>query len=302
MGNSFLKRLPPLPDQFKSALKDRVIIFDADILAYQVTAAATRLPTAIRNFQRGIQELMFLTQSSYARVHLTSQDSYKCGRHLIIASKPYQVGRLGKDKPNLLEPLREAMVLEDNWLPQFEVMLHRELEADDQCIIDSYYYKERGVVNVSDKDLRQTPYPIYEHRTGEVLTCDGVGELWWHTTEGGGRNLEGHGRIFFWAQMLMGDTADDIRGLEQGYGKKYGAVNTYQVLHELKCENEIANLVIDLYKSNDQNPYPEAYLLHMLRYASDSVFDMFDEIEWTNSNKEFLNECEEREWFVEGDV
>lgn len=299
---SQLRKLPKLTPQFSAPVEGRVLIFDADILAYQVTATVKRLPTAIRNFQRGIQELMFLTNSTYARVHLTASGSYKTGRHLVIASKPYQVSRDGKGKPPLLEPLREAMTNPEHWLPQFEVTLHRVLEADDQCIIDSYFYKDNGVVNVSDKDLRQTPYPIYEHRTGEVIKCEGVGKLWWHTTEAGNQNLEGHGRIFFWAQMLMGDTADDIRGLERGYGKLFGSKSTYDALHGLDCEHDIANLVVDLYRSGNQNPYPEGYLLHMLRSASDTIHDVFDNIHWTETNKEFLDECESREWFIEGDV
>lgn len=300
MSNRFKSRLPNLKSQFTAPDPEKVLIYDADILAYQVSATVKTLPTAIRNFQRGVQERMFLAGCGKAAVHLTASDSFKTGRHLIKAFKPYQGNRDNKAKPGLLEPLREAMANPNNWLDDFiEVTLHREIEADDQAMIDSYYYKERGVVSSEDKDLRMTPYSFYEHRRGVVLPPCGLGSLWLHVTEGGKEALEGHGRIFFWAQMLMGDQADNIRGLDRGYGKQYGPKGALEALDGIDCEHEAANIVVDLYKSGNQNPWPEAFLLHMLRSPADTIHDKFGEIEWTPQNEEFLNECDERDWFAQ---
>lgn len=305
MFKELRKRADAQPSQFDRAEKGRVLILDGDSDAYVITAKVKTLPTAIRNFQLAVLEHMFMARAESAEVHLTSTGSHKAGRNLIKAAKPYQGNRDGKSRPPLLEPLREAMALEENWLPQFTVELHSELEADDACMISSYYLRERGVLSSDDKDLRVTPWPYFERRTGQVLEPCGWGSLWEHVTPGGSFSVEGHGEIFLWAQMLMGDSADNIQGILKYKGKRCGPVGTWDLLgnlpEELNNPEYVINLVLDGYRESDQNPLPEGWLLHMMRSRDDDFYQYLTQQPISKENWAFIEECLDRDWFDEGD-
>lgn len=286
-----------LTDQFGGMVPGRTLILDGDSACYVIAAKVKTLPTAIRHFQMRVLQLMFLTKSESAIVHLTASDSLKAGRMGILAAKPYQGNRTGKAKPNMLEPIRQAVADESSWLPEFRVELHRELEADDACMMDSYRLKDEGVLASDDKDLRSTPYPYYEQTSARVMAGAGFGEIWPERTEGGTLKLIGQGPKFFWAQMLMGDTADNVAGLRKYKGGLVGPAKTFELLGKLTDENEVANFVIDAYKQIDQNPLPEGWLMWLLRWPGDNFWKYLESLELTVENKTFLQSCLSREWF-----
>ncbi|MGL5262762.1 MAG: hypothetical protein ACRC9P_10330, partial [Bacteroides sp.] len=258
--------------------------------------------TAINRFKLGVAEMMYLTESETALVHLTHKDCLKANRGKILGVKPYQANRKGNDPPKLLHPLRDECAKPENMLPEYNAVLHMHVEADDACMIDAYRLKDNGILMSEDKDLRQTPYPFYDNYTGKIIKAKGIGSLWEHVTEAGNTSLHGIGRIFFWAQMLMGDTADNIGGLQYFEGQRIGHKRTYQVLEgffEDREEHAVANFVVDAFRGIDQNPIPEGYLLHMMRQWGDSFWDVCKEIDWTSKNKEFIMDCVKRKWIEE---
>ena len=287
-----------LPAQFERRVPGRTLILDGDGLCYRVSATVKRIDTAIRKYQQEVLTLMFLTQSQYATVHLTAKDSWKNGRFEVQATKPYQGQRKGKAKPPLLEPLREAVAMRENWLDEYNVILHRELEADDGIIIQAHQLGESGIVYSEDKDMRMTPYPYWEIERGVLLPSTGYGNIWEKYTPAGTLKVLGHGRKFFWAQMLMGDSADHIQGIQRYYGKLCGPSMALSVLESVQCEHECANVVLDAYREADQNPHPEAHLLWLLRTRTDKVQDYFDVLALSEHNRRFLNECNSRDWFT----
>jgi len=235
-------------------------------------------------------------------VHLTAHDSAKANRHFVNAVKPYQGQRKGKDKPSLLEPLRQAMADRSNWLPEFEVFYHREVEADDGMMHDAYVYKENGVIRSEDKDLRMTPYPYWDIKTGRLMQGEPVGWLAIDFTPSGTVKCIGQGPVFFWAQMLMGDTADHIQGILRLNGSLCGPKGAYDALHPLitsdpACIHTVANFVISAYRAIDQNPISEGFLLWMQRWPGDSVLQYFSELELTDINRRYIYECYTRNWF-----
>lgn len=290
-----------LPDQFVDrTVKGRVCLFDADTLVYKMSAVYKQLPTMVKNFKIETLGILFDCDAETGRLHLTHKDCLKAGRNNIVGVKPYQGNRTGSAKPPLLHELRDEVALDVNQLPQYTTQLHMQVEADDACMIESYRYKQDSVLYSEDKDLRQTPYPFYDKYQGKIVQAVGIGSLWEHVTEMGNMSVHGIGRIFFWAQMLMGDTADNIGALQYYAGKRIGGVRTLDILTpfcDTEDESEVANLVIDGYRTSDQNPYPEGYLLHMMRAWGDSFHDVVMELEWTKANKEFLEECVTRKWF-----
>lgn len=285
-----------LPDLFGGYTKDRVLILDGDGPCYVASSTAKRLDTAVKRFQEKVLTLMYLTGSTSCRVHLTARDSEKFGRGRVIASKPYQGNRKGKAKPPLLEPLREAVAENSTWLPEYSVVLHKFYEADDGMMQDAYLHKEDGVIYSDDKDLRMTPYLYYEQGRGEVMPSQPHGFVSLKHTPAGTAKLAGQGPMFFWGQLLMGDTADNIRGLQLYQGSLCGAVGAYKILMDVRDTTEAANIVIDAYREINQNVIAEAWLLWLTRTHDDNVIKYFSELNLSEANAAFVQDCIHREW------
>jgi hypothetical protein len=245
---------------------------------------------------------MFLVKAEHCLIHLTASGSDKAGRFRIKATKPYQGNRDGKPKPALLEPLRQAVAHRENWLSEYEVTLHHLLEADDGMIMDAYRLKEHGVIWSADKDLRMTQYPYWEMSTASIVHPGEFGSLFLKSTPAGQQKCLGYGRLFFWAQMLMGDTADNIAGLTRLEGKLCGPVAAYNYLYDAPSESAAADRVIDAYRLNDQNPLPEAWLLWLLRWPGDNFWEYAQSLNLSDNNWRFLDECRARDWFSTAEV
>lgn len=285
-----------LPGQFEGAVAGRTLILDGDGPCYVASATAKRLDTAMRNFQQNVLKLMFLTNSEDCRIHLTARDSDKHGRFRVIAAKPYQGQRKGKSKPALLEPLREAVADNSTWLAEYQVMMHRELEADDGMMQDAYRLKDNGVICSEDKDLRMTPYPYYEARKGVVQAGEPVGWVSIAHTPAGNPKLIGQGPLFFWAQMLAGDTADNISGVLRYNGRLCGVAGAYDALKDIRAIPEAANVVIDAYRAIDQNVLAEGWLLWLTRWPGDNVHKYISSLDLSAENAAFVQDCLHRRW------
>ena len=269
----------------------RVLILDADGAAYRACSSAKTLPTALRRFCTEVLEYQFLTNSTDVRAHLTASGGFKGGRGLVQAFKPYQGNRAGKAKPALLEPLRELLgspAAVDMGLPaEWFVCLNRYWEADDACTMDSYVLRDKGLVVSDDKDLRMTPYPYWELSLGAASTIPNrFGYI---------RNADktypiGHGTKYFWLQMLMGDTADNIRGLDRLDGRLCGQVGAMDFLSGVECENEAANKVLWAYARNGQDPLCEAQLLWMRRFQEDCAYTYLMELDLDASLRTWLKQ------------
>lgn len=289
--------LPDLPDQFKPS-GYRVLIMDGDAACYEASSKYVKLDTAVRCVHMKILEAMFLTNCKKARVHITPAGCKKAGRGNLIGIKPYQGNRKDKEKPPLLEALRQNIqgLLKDK---NIEVFAHYDIEADDAVVQDSYYYGNDGLVYSPDKDLRMVVYPYYDLSTGRILTVSNrLGNIVLASTSSGLRHPEGQGLKFFWWQMLMGDTADNIRGLDKYRGKNIGMVKSYEILNPIKNELEVATKVLSMYREIDQNPFPEAYALWLLRSPADSFMAYLKELipGLPEDLVEWLRECFKRKW------
>ena len=284
-------------DQFKPSM-DRVLIMDGDAACYEAASKYVKLDTAIRCVHMKILEAMFLTNCKKARVHITPAGCLKAGRMNLIGIKPYQGNRKDKKKPELLEALRQniSALLNDK---NIEVFAHYDIEADDAVVIDSYYYRNKGLVYSPDKDLRMVVYPLYDLDTGRVCTiADPFGDISISSTESGLPHPRGQGLKFFWWQMLMGDTADNIRGLDKYQGKNIGMKKAYELLKPIKDEVTAAIVVLSAYKEINQNPLPEANMLWLLRNEADSFQKHLAELTPSMPQElvQWLRDCYKRKW------
>lgn len=291
--------LPELGDQFAGMVAGRTLLFDGDFALYAVSATVKTLPTAIRRYQQRVLEAIFLAKAQDASVHITSTQSWKNGRGYMLGAKPYQGNRTGKEKPALLEPLREAMARPENWLDDFTITLHRTLEADDGLMIEAYARQNNAVMRSGDKDLRLTPYLYYEEDTANVVQAEnsGFGSIWEAFTEGGTLKGLGLGRKFAWLQMLMGDPADNVQGILSLNGKRCGPANALAALTDITDEDECANYVIEAYSKIDQNPLPEGHCLWLLRSHDDQFTKYLQQLKFSKTNQEFLMDCFSRRWY-----
>lgn len=281
-----------LDNQFAVASSGATVLIDGDILAYNVTANVAKLSTAIRRFQQEVLKAVFLTGAERAIVHLTSSSGDKNKRKLIVADLPYQSNRAGKAKPPLLEALRVSMSKESNWLDMFECYLWEDMEADDALMIDAYRLKDKGIMYSVDKDLRQTPHPYYEIKTGKLFPAlDGIGWVDLRYTEGssGAGKLTGHGELFLWTQMLAGDKVDNVKGLRKAHGKNIGDTSAVAEMQGITDREEMIDKVMWLYSAIGQNPIPELWMLYLLQAPDKTAIDYLMELPMSIKMKKWID-------------
>lgn len=263
----------------------RVLILDADGPAYRAVTTAKTLPTAMRRFVQHVLELQFLTNCTEVRLHLTAKGSKKAHRKHYPTHWVYQEKRGASPKPPLLEPLRMAVFDSyergDGLIPvDWYVDMHHYWEADDGMIMDAVRFGDEAVIWSEDKDLRLTPGPYFEVKTGRTDYIENrfgwIGEDY---TPAGKLKVIGHGTKFFWAQMLMGDSADRVRGLDKLDGKNIAEAGTLEFLSGFTDESAAANAVLSAYVRHGQNPLSEAECLWLRRSQEDSAFRYLMELD-----------------------
>lgn len=287
-----------LPSQWSVPKPHHTVILDGDGLCYRAASTAVKFSTMMRHAQQEILKVVYLTGAGNCRVHLTAADSTKFKRFEVAAYKPYQGTRTGRAKPALLESVRCGLLTEEYSLPNVDVFLHKDQEADDAMMIDSYSLGEMGIVYSEDKDLRMTPYPYWDIHTGTLLKTDEVGFVDIRWTPAGRSKLIGHGPMFFWGQMLTGDTADNIKGLKRYQNALCGPVKAVEVLGAVKCVSTAANIVIDAYRRVGQNVLAEGWLLHLKQGPFDDVIQYFESLALSKENSEFVQECKDTLWVI----
>ncbi len=288
--------LAGLPPQFDTPVPGRTLILDGDGPAYRAASTVKTLPTAIRRYVTLVLEAMYLANCDSVRIHLTAKGSKKAHRGLYPTFWPYQAKRAGKAKPALLEPLRNAIfdaVNNEHELipPGWFCELHHYWEADDGIIMDGASYRDTCVVYSEDKDMRLTQAPYFEMSTGLVDFIDNrFGYIAEAYTDGGTLKVKGHGTKFFWAQMLMGDSADRVRGLDRYEGKLIAERGALDVLMPIKDESEAANHVLCAFAKIKQNPLAEAEMLWLRRSHEDCAYRYLTELDLLPPLRQWLDD------------
>ena len=266
-----------LPDQFPPAVPGRVLLLDADFPAYAASATVKNLDTAVRRFQTLVETQRFLVNAETVRVHLTESGCQKLRRFDYPTVKPYQANRDGKAKPPLLGPLRRAIPTLD-WESHWSIHSWRDREADDGLMMDSCIFGDSAVMVSGDKDLNITPGPLWIADEGRIdYIPDRFGWIKLKQTTNGNK-VVGHGTKFFWAQMLMGDQADNVQGIIRLNGKLCGAVGAYNALEGITSESDAAEFVLRAYIAAKQNPLAEAECLWLRRSLLDDAHAYLSEL------------------------
>ena len=228
---------------------------DADYLAYYAAGNDQTSPGRARlNALGKIEAMQAMTGSERTVLHLTAQESNKGWRGLLATTRPYQGQRLPR-KPNNWRSLRDWM--ETYQGPAFKSKIWTDREADDGIAYHSTVLgSDLAAIATADKDMRMfggvhidwTTYDIVQVPHGAYKIMGSNGKL--------------YGTKWFWQQMLQGDTADNIPGLERytkpnGTPGRVGEKTAVKLLASVETHSEAAATVIQLYQDTYQDDWPE---------------------------------------------
>lgn len=152
-------------------------------------------------------------------VHLSASGGNKGLRYHIATVKDYQGQRDGSRRPKNWEGMRTFLEEQLNGV-EFTVKIWKDREADDGVAAAARFAHEKGRVPVifsRDKDFRMIPGLHIVWTTYEAVWLK-PGTFSLVATED---NLV-YGDKWFWMQMLQGDGADNIPGLEKQPAKEAG--------------------------------------------------------------------------------
>ncbi len=184
---------------------------------------------ARHSVKNSIQKILTDCHCTNYTVYLTSTD--KSNFRYKVDPK-YKESRSKTKRPHYYKELREYLI---RYHPTVEVFGY---EADDALGI---HQTSHTIIASIDKDLRMIPGKHYNIISGEMeeITKDGHLSL---IENGKKRKLVGGGILWLYAQMLLGDSVDDIHGVP-----RCGPVKVYNLLKD-KTLQEAKEVVVKQYK------------------------------------------------------
>jgi len=209
--------------ELPAPVKGRVLHVDADFLAYQCSAEKVdgsdqkTFDDMKHNAGVIVNTMKLLAGATDVHLHLTPSGSDKGRRFELAIQREYQGNRQDKPKPRYLHIMRDYMA------GAFPATNHFLCEADDGMSSQQYAailagQADKSIIASKDKDLNQVPGLHLDWDTGTIIEAGTFGEVYLRTRPSGTKVLSGYGQKFFWAQMLVGDTADNIQGLPKLVG------------------------------------------------------------------------------------
>ena len=236
------------------------VIIDADSLVYKLGFAleeVTNLKTVEHTLQSEIDTIVETVRKVFVNIDapdiIISAPGKSNFRFEIAKTKEYKGNRIAA-KPKHYDFLRTLLLA----MPNSQMVSGQ--EADDTIADMTAINPEKTVVATVDKDLLQNPgwyfipsgkRPIF------YVDKDTVGVLLLERASGNKPCLFGTGTIWLHAQMLLGDTADNIPGI-----KGYGVMKVYNLLKGLTRGIDIEAAVMDAYiKAGVVDRYQEIYTL-----------------------------------------
>lgn len=213
-------------------------LIDADLICYRVgfTTETEDLGIAIWRADEMLDNILVNTEATSYRLFLTGDNNFRFG-----VDPEYKAHRKDKPKPLHLKDLREHLI--NKWNAN---VIHNK-EADDALGIEQCKAEPATTVICSiDKDLDMIPGMHYNF----------IKDLHYYVHEPAATR-------FFYKQLLMGDVADNIKGIH-GIGPKKSA----GLLDHLKTEAEMFETVQNLYQ-DDRKMLSNGKLLWIWRKEND---------------------------------
>jgi 5'-3' exonuclease len=230
-----------------------ILLLDGDILAYRTAASVEfeSLPLGVYRINELVQRLKEETNSTEVEIYLSGSGNFR--KEL---DPEYKANRKDTPKPIHLEALREHLVV------AYKAKVTDGIEADDAIAIQATQYTENNVaftICSLDKDFKQIPGKHYRWEfTGTTVTPKGERKQWTKPAESF-YVTPLDGLKYFYKQLLIGDKADNVKGVWQ-----VGQIKADRYIDHLTCEQEMFETVRDLY-GDDERFLKNGQLLWLLR-------------------------------------
>lgn len=180
---------------------------------------------AIQNARTLIDKIMKQTGADSMIIYISGNTNF---REDIATIKPYKGNRADLKKPEYYPKIKEYL------LKHYPCVVTVGIEADDAMTIEQCADETNSTIICSiDKDLDMVPGWHYNWSLDRVYKVDTFGSLEYDSKK---NKLRGTGLKWFYAQMLMGDTIDNIPGVP-GVGDKtaFNTLNHCTTQQELSC-------------------------------------------------------------------
>lgn len=228
--------------QVKKDLKDRLLTHSDGKL--QKLIRPIPIEFCMQRCRMLIEAILDKTGADSYQLYLTSNDKSNY-RFQIAKTKEYKGNRKNSKKPYYYDQLREYMI--KYW--DAEVVYNQ--EADDAMGIAQMKSGGNSIICSIDKDMNMIPGYHYDLDTEEIYIATDPGELMLSDER---NKLAGRGLKWFYAQMLLGDTADNIPGISG-----FGPVSTFDLLEKLSTEDEFKEAIKKVYKEYYKAKYEVVY-------------------------------------------
>ena len=227
-------------------LEPYLIIEPEHIVKYTLEKMIERLWTVTHELIEPITEVqLWLSPSDHSNFR------YKVAEAMGPHGVGYKAGRGAK--PHYLKFIRQLLI--DNYGAQ-ECF---GFEADDFLGIHA---ADNTILSHIDKDIDMIPGWHYNHVTGDIYFVeDGLGHLEFDAEK---NKVIGRGLIFFYVQMLTGDSIDNIPGCrnpEKAHHKNppcISAKEAYKILQGVATEDVAWNYVAQMYQYTYQDKWTDA--------------------------------------------
>lgn len=224
----------------RTKASEHIDLLDYDIQDIQQSEDKTH---AFRLIKQLIKKAQDLTGTQEYDVILGGQESWRVERSTLLKYKGHRVGGL---RPLLLQDCRDYLINHHS-----AKVLDNNLEADDYVVMLSY--NNDNIVIGNDKDYRGCNVRFLDMNHPEDGVIDGkqLGDVFIRN-----KKLTGFGRKFFYAQILIGDVADNYKPT-CATKAKFGDVGAYKLLAPLKTDKECWQAIVNMY----QKWYPEPVIV-----------------------------------------
>lgn len=240
--------------------KNKVVLVDGDVVAYQAAYGREHVDAVKAEVKMILNRIKDDTGAFHMIIYLTGKENF---RNDVAMLQQYKGNRYNPDgsrkkpQPKLLPEARLEL------FTMYRAELQATQEADDALVIAQTAFNKNAESDVQstvscistiDKDLRISPGLHHNIGNSEVDKVDRLGYIYCK-----GSTLKGCGLKFFYSQLLMGDSTDNIKGLPQvteemvvSFGLRRGGcggMGAARIISEAESELELFTIVYDQYQS-----------------------------------------------------